>query len=196
MNMLCAYRTEGHSKPSDHMTQHSSRQYTLDATTHALVITMVSFVRLSTESLVTVRFGSRFHFSFEGEHPKSAQGLPSSLPLPPTSREGLKLNGYLEHPPAANPNASTRHLQTSMLSTGFEPSPTAPQSASLTTMPDGRSNFIFPLRGGLTVTSELEPTGATLPRIRDLQHSVIATPGIFWDCGSLEVKVSTVAGMS
>ncbi|GFV96949.1 uncharacterized protein TNCV_4351621 [Trichonephila clavipes] len=37
-----------------------------------------------------------FYPNFEGEHPGGAQRPPTSLPLPPTSREDLRLEGYLE----------------------------------------------------------------------------------------------------
>ncbi|GFY10345.1 hypothetical protein TNCV_2630221 [Trichonephila clavipes] len=56
--------------------------------------------------------------NFEGEHPGNGQGPPDSLPLPPTSREDLRLDGYLK-----NPHAAKVHLQASMSSLGFERSP-------------------------------------------------------------------------
>ncbi|GFU52965.1 hypothetical protein TNCV_1142571 [Trichonephila clavipes] len=68
---------------------------------------------------VTARF-VLFHPNLEGENPGGGQGPPTSLPLPPTTREDLRLDGYLEYPPAAK---GTIHLQTSMSSPGFEPSP-------------------------------------------------------------------------
>ncbi|GFV61998.1 hypothetical protein TNCV_4108011 [Trichonephila clavipes] len=45
---------------------------------------------------VTVRSVSWFHSTFEGEQPAGDQGPPTSLPFPPTSREDLRLDGYLE----------------------------------------------------------------------------------------------------
>ncbi|GFS79333.1 putative RNA-directed DNA polymerase from transposon BS [Trichonephila clavipes] len=40
---------------------------------------------------------ARFHLNFEGEHPRGGQGPGIYLPLPPTSREDLWLDGYLEY---------------------------------------------------------------------------------------------------
>ncbi|GFU91567.1 transposable element Tc3 transposase [Trichonephila clavipes] len=51
----------------------------------------------------------------QGEHSGSGQRPPTSLPLPPTSREDLRLDGYLEYPYATQ----ALHLQTSMSSPGF-----------------------------------------------------------------------------
>ncbi|GFW35840.1 hypothetical protein TNCV_1926711 [Trichonephila clavipes] len=68
---------------------------------------------------VTVRFFARFHPNLEGEKPGGGQGLPTSLPLPPTTREGLRLDGYLDYPHAAKHYTFT---QTSMSSPGFKPS--------------------------------------------------------------------------
>ncbi|GFT27011.1 rab GTPase-binding effector protein 1 [Trichonephila clavipes] len=39
--------------------------------------------------------------NFEGEHPETGQKLSTSLPLPPSSRDDLRLNSYLEYPHAA-----------------------------------------------------------------------------------------------
>ncbi|GFS89632.1 uncharacterized protein TNCV_3786971 [Trichonephila clavipes] len=39
----------------------------------------------------------RFHPNFEGEHGRGSQEPLTSLPLPPTSREDLRLDGYLEY---------------------------------------------------------------------------------------------------
>ncbi|GFV87718.1 hypothetical protein TNCV_780021 [Trichonephila clavipes] len=54
------------------------------------------------------------------EHPGDGQKPLTSLPLPPTSREDLLLDGYLEYPPCPK---GTIHLQPSMSSPGFEPRP-------------------------------------------------------------------------
>ncbi|GFS81509.1 hypothetical protein TNCV_3112371 [Trichonephila clavipes] len=43
---------------------------------------------------------ARFHPNLEGEYPRSDQGPATSLPHPPTSREDLRLDGYLEYPHA------------------------------------------------------------------------------------------------
>ncbi|GFY27280.1 hypothetical protein TNCV_2069001 [Trichonephila clavipes] len=42
-----------------------------------------------------------FHPNLERENPGGDQGPPTSLPLPPTSREDLRFDGYLEYPHAA-----------------------------------------------------------------------------------------------
>ncbi|GFX73925.1 uncharacterized protein TNCV_397361 [Trichonephila clavipes] len=71
----------------------------------------------------------------EEENPGGGQGPPTSVPLPPTTREDLRLDGYLEYPHAAKALCIYKHpclLRDSI------PVPTAPQSASLTTLPDGR----------------------------------------------------------
>ncbi|GFT49970.1 hypothetical protein TNCV_4175931 [Trichonephila clavipes] len=51
---------------------------------------------------LTVRFGS-VHRNFEEEYPIGGQGPPTSFTLAPTSREKLRLDGYLECPHAAQP---------------------------------------------------------------------------------------------
>ncbi|GFT24271.1 laminin subunit alpha [Trichonephila clavipes] len=51
---------------------------------------------------VTVRFCFvQFHLNLEGANPGSCLGLPTSLPLPPTTREEFRLDGYLEYPAKA-----------------------------------------------------------------------------------------------
>ncbi|GFS87378.1 uncharacterized protein TNCV_422491 [Trichonephila clavipes] len=74
------------------------------------------------------------HPNLEGENPGGGQGPPTSLPFPPTTREDLRLDGYLAGPYAAKALYIYKHpclLQDS------NPAPTAPQSASLTTIPWG-----------------------------------------------------------
>ncbi|GFX86821.1 hypothetical protein TNCV_3750941 [Trichonephila clavipes] len=39
-----------------------------------------------------------FHSNFEREQPEGYHWPPTSLPLPPTLRDDLRLNGYLEYP--------------------------------------------------------------------------------------------------
>ncbi|GFV01676.1 uncharacterized protein TNCV_3050691 [Trichonephila clavipes] len=70
--------------------------------------------------------------------PWGGEGPPTSLPLPPTTRVDLKLNGYLEYPHAAKALYIYRHPY---LLRDSNPDPTAPQSASLTTTPDGRHTY-------------------------------------------------------
>ncbi|GFX47205.1 hypothetical protein TNCV_2747811 [Trichonephila clavipes] len=41
---------------------------------------------------------ARFHPNFEEEHPVGVQGPPTCLTLPPSSREDLRIDGYLEYP--------------------------------------------------------------------------------------------------
>ncbi|GFX04610.1 uncharacterized protein TNCV_901381 [Trichonephila clavipes] len=72
---------------------------------------------------------------FRGRKPLGGQGPPTSLPLPPTSREDLRLDGYLEYPHAAKALYIYEHP---CLLRNSNPVPTAPQSASLTTIPVGR----------------------------------------------------------
>ncbi|GFY16895.1 uncharacterized protein TNCV_3689531 [Trichonephila clavipes] len=65
--------------------------------------------------------------------PGGGQRPPTSLPLLLTSREDLQLDSYLEYPPA------TKALYTyknPCLLRDSSSGPTAPQSASLTTIPD------------------------------------------------------------
>ncbi|GFX78321.1 hypothetical protein TNCV_5136681 [Trichonephila clavipes] len=69
--------------------------------------------------LLHLSFRNPVHFIFT-EYPRSGQGHPTSLPLPPTSQEDLWLDGYLKYPPC---RGGTIHLQTSMTSLGFKPSP-------------------------------------------------------------------------
>ncbi|GFT85951.1 hypothetical protein TNCV_3255931 [Trichonephila clavipes] len=68
---------------------------------------------------VTVRFCSAPP-QFRWRKPWGDQGPRTFLPLPPTSREDLRLNGHLEYPSCRK---DTIHLQTSMSSPGFEPNP-------------------------------------------------------------------------
>ncbi|GFW90868.1 uncharacterized protein TNCV_2418611 [Trichonephila clavipes] len=73
--------------------------------------------------------------NLEGENPGGGQGPPMSLPLQPTTREDLRLDGYLEYPHAAKALYIYKHpcfLRDS------NPVPTASQSVSLTTIPVGR----------------------------------------------------------
>ncbi|GFX55531.1 hypothetical protein TNCV_268191 [Trichonephila clavipes] len=64
----------------------------------------------------------RFHPYFEEEHPGGGEGYPTSPPLPPTSREDLRLNGPLlaRVPPCRK---GTIRLQASIPSPEFEPWP-------------------------------------------------------------------------
>ncbi|GFS63159.1 hypothetical protein TNCV_1496091 [Trichonephila clavipes] len=62
---------------------------------------------------------ARFHPNFGEELLAGDQGSPTSLPLPPTSREDLWLDGYLEYPNVAK----ALHLQVSMPSPEFELKP-------------------------------------------------------------------------
>ncbi|GFW89316.1 uncharacterized protein TNCV_3966061 [Trichonephila clavipes] len=68
------------------------------------------------------------------------QGPPTSLPLPPTTREDLWLDCYLEYPHAAKALHIYKHP---CLPRDSNLVPTAPQSASLTTIPVGRRTDFF-----------------------------------------------------
>ncbi|GFX00054.1 uncharacterized protein TNCV_3080501 [Trichonephila clavipes] len=69
------------------------------------------------------------------ENTWGGQGPPTSLPRPPTTREDLRLDGYLEYPHAAKALYMYKHP---CLLRDSSPVPTAPQSALLTTIPIGR----------------------------------------------------------
>ncbi|GFW53731.1 uncharacterized protein TNCV_3938251 [Trichonephila clavipes] len=71
----------------------------------------------------------------KGGHSRGGQRPPTSLPLPPTSREDLRFDGYLEYPHATK--ALYIHKHPRLLRDSY-PVPTAQQSASLTTTQDGR----------------------------------------------------------
>ncbi|GFV05175.1 hypothetical protein TNCV_223881 [Trichonephila clavipes] len=79
---------------------------------------------------VTVRFSS-VPPNFEGEHPGGGQGLPTSHPLPPTSRDDQRLDGCLEYPHAAKALNIYKHP---CLLRHSNPDPTAQQSAPLITL--------------------------------------------------------------
>ncbi|GFU01733.1 uncharacterized protein TNCV_1522531 [Trichonephila clavipes] len=63
------------------------------------------------------------------------QGLPTSLLLPPTSQEDLRLDGYLKYSYAVKALFIYKHP---CLLRDLNPVPTVAQSASLTTILDGR----------------------------------------------------------
>ncbi|GFX79210.1 uncharacterized protein TNCV_4747941 [Trichonephila clavipes] len=63
------------------------------------------------------------------------QGPPTCLPFPPTSREDLRLDGYLENPQAVKALYIYKHL---CLLRDLNRGSKAQQSVSLTTIPDGR----------------------------------------------------------
>ncbi|GFV34958.1 uncharacterized protein TNCV_2097861 [Trichonephila clavipes] len=84
---------------------------------------------------VTVRDLARFHPNLELEHIGGSQRLPTYLTLSQTSRENLRLDDYLEYPRAAKALYIYKHLY---LLRDSNPGPTALQSASLTTIQDGR----------------------------------------------------------
>ncbi|GFU74837.1 uncharacterized protein TNCV_503711 [Trichonephila clavipes] len=72
--------------------------------------------------------------NYDDRHQKlSGQGHPTSLP--PTSREDLRIDGYLKYPRAAKALYIYKHPY---LPRDSNPGPTAHQSSSLTTTPDGR----------------------------------------------------------
>ncbi|GFX06771.1 uncharacterized protein TNCV_3113591 [Trichonephila clavipes] len=62
------------------------------------------------------------------------QRPPTTLPRPPTSREDLQLDGYLEYPNAAKELYIYKHL---CLLRDSNPGPMAQHTALLTTVPDG-----------------------------------------------------------
>ncbi|GFT47217.1 uncharacterized protein TNCV_3748401 [Trichonephila clavipes] len=70
----------------------------------------------------------------QGRTPWGGQRPPTSISLPPTSREDLRLDSCLEYPHGAKALYIYKHP---FLLRNSNPVPTAPQSASLTTTPDG-----------------------------------------------------------
>ncbi|GFU56085.1 putative transposable element [Trichonephila clavipes] len=70
---------------------------------------------------------ARIHPIFQGKHPGGGQRIPTSIPLPPTSREDLRLDGYLENPHAAKALYIDKHP---CLLRYSNTGPAAPQSAS------------------------------------------------------------------
>ncbi|GFS54903.1 uncharacterized protein TNCV_3576211 [Trichonephila clavipes] len=77
---------------------------------------------------------ARLHPNFK-EHPRDCQGTPKSIPLSPTSRKDLGLEGYLEYPYAAKALYIYKH---SCLLRDSNPGPTAQQTVLLITMLDLR----------------------------------------------------------
>ncbi|GFW38136.1 hypothetical protein TNCV_602121 [Trichonephila clavipes] len=73
-------------------------------------------IRLSIAIALSTAYDfARFHSNFEEEYPGTGQVPSTTLPLPPTSREDLRLDGFLEY--ACTPcREGTIHLQTSMAS--------------------------------------------------------------------------------
>ncbi|GFV69102.1 uncharacterized protein TNCV_2929311 [Trichonephila clavipes] len=67
-------------------------------------------------------------------HLGGGQGLPTSLPFPPTSQEDLRLDDYLEYLYAAKALYIYKDLG---LLQDSNPGPTAKQTVSLTTIPNG-----------------------------------------------------------
>ncbi|GFX19519.1 uncharacterized protein TNCV_2074281 [Trichonephila clavipes] len=63
------------------------------------------------------------YHNLEGGHPDFGEGPTTFLPVPPTSREDLRLDGYLEYPHAAKALYIYKH---SCLLRYSKPGPTAP----------------------------------------------------------------------
>ncbi|GFW26231.1 uncharacterized protein TNCV_4422781 [Trichonephila clavipes] len=74
------------------------------------------------------------HPNLEGEQSGGGQRYLTSLSYPPTLREDLWLDSYLAYPHATQALYIYKHP---CLLRGLNPVPTAQQSASLTTIPDG-----------------------------------------------------------
>ncbi|GFY32290.1 uncharacterized protein TNCV_3557981 [Trichonephila clavipes] len=73
------------------------------------------------------------------ENSLEGQGPPTSLILPQTSPEDLRLDGYLEYPPIAKALYIYKHP---CLLWDSNPGPKAQQSASLTNIPDGPLSYV------------------------------------------------------
>ncbi|GFT65486.1 hypothetical protein TNCV_583521 [Trichonephila clavipes] len=108
----------------------------------------------------------------QGELPGGGQEPPTSLPLPPTSREDLQLDSYFKYPHAAKHPCLLRDSNSV---------PTAQKSASLTIIPNGRLNdikMLIAVRGSLMakvadsspVGHEFEPRAAEDPSSRGAMH--------------------------
>ncbi|GFV57023.1 uncharacterized protein TNCV_2931461 [Trichonephila clavipes] len=85
----------------------------------------------------TVRFCS-VPTQFRVRKAWGSQGHPTTLPFPQTSREDLGIDGYLEYPHAAKALYIYKHP---CLLWDSNPGPTAPQSASLTSILVGRWKY-------------------------------------------------------
>ncbi|GFU52496.1 DUF4817 domain-containing protein, partial [Trichonephila clavipes] len=112
--------------------------------------------------------------NFGIKHLKDGQGPPTSLPVPPTSREDLWLDGCLEYPHAAKAFCIYEHpchLQDSNLE------PTAQQSASLTTIPNGRTMLnseTAPVVSTITLlVQRFRDTGSVADRKRSGRASIV-----------------------
>ncbi|GFU40682.1 uncharacterized protein TNCV_3230561 [Trichonephila clavipes] len=88
---------------------------------------------------VTVRFCSILP-QFRGRKPWGWPGPPPSLPVLPTPREDLRLDSYLKYSHAAKALYIYKHP---CLLRDSNPVPTAPQSASLTTVPVWRFFYLY-----------------------------------------------------
>ncbi|GFY16801.1 uncharacterized protein TNCV_4338021 [Trichonephila clavipes] len=88
-----------------------------------------------TVALGTIQMAKRFSSVSRQFCWRTHQGPPTSFPRPPTSREDLRLDGYLKYLHTAKALYFYKHQ---CLRQDSNPGPTAQQSASLTTIPDGR----------------------------------------------------------
>ncbi|GFU29696.1 uncharacterized protein TNCV_4745321 [Trichonephila clavipes] len=98
-------------------------------------VVSLNFEHLASDSTIF----TRFHPNLEGENPGGGQGAPTSLPLPSTTREDLRLDGYLEYPHAAKAQYISEYP---CLLWNSNPVHMALQSASLTTISVGRHIFL------------------------------------------------------
>ncbi|GFS73700.1 uncharacterized protein TNCV_1457691 [Trichonephila clavipes] len=130
-----------------------------------------STIALSTIQVI-VRFGS-FPPQFGGRTSGGGQGPSTSLLLPPTTREHLRLDVYLEYPHAAKALYIYKYP---CILRDSSPVPTAPQSASLTTIPVGRRNAIPYIKNALK--SKLGEILTIQPSWHHLRRSDFATSGI------------------
>ncbi|GFU08029.1 hypothetical protein TNCV_1527671 [Trichonephila clavipes] len=83
---------------------------------------------------------SPFHPNFEEEQPGSSKGPFTFLPPATNLPRGLAARRLFRVPPCRE---ETIHSQTSMPSLGLDPRPTAPQSTTLNTIPEGRHISLY-----------------------------------------------------
>ncbi|GFY24802.1 uncharacterized protein TNCV_2689931 [Trichonephila clavipes] len=95
---------------------------------------------------------------FGGKTPWGDQRHLTSLPLTPTSREDLRLDGYLEYPHAEKALYIYKHP---CFLRDWDQGPAVPQSASLTTLPDERQSKTAPSVSESLLTSRHKATRET-----------------------------------
>ncbi|GFT93380.1 uncharacterized protein TNCV_337451 [Trichonephila clavipes] len=127
-------------------------------------------------ALSTIQVTERFS-SVSNQFLESTLGVVRGLPLSSPSREELRLDSYLKYPHAAKALYIYKHRS---LLRDSNPVPTAQQSASLTTIPDGRLSHCECYE--LLYTAGFQSHYARkhsppLPRVRGLDHKITYLSG-------------------